>query len=79
MTRRFQKSVGPSVCPFVTLTKKPTPSLLTVEKQFAYQVKGFGILYKKMRRYFQKIFFKNFRANFRKKLHLHKMPTPPSL
>ena len=22
MTRRFQKSVGPSVCPFVTLTKK---------------------------------------------------------
>ena len=41
MTRRFQKSVGPSVClsvypsvcPFVTLTKKPTlSSLLTVEK-----------------------------------------------
>ena len=33
MTRRSQKSVGPSVCPFVTLTKKPTPhSLLTVEK-----------------------------------------------
>ena len=35
MTRRFQKSVGPSVCPSVTLTKKkkPTPlSLLTVEK-----------------------------------------------
>ena len=36
MTRRSQKSVGPSVrpsvCPFVTLTKKPTPpSLLTVE------------------------------------------------
>ena len=27
------KSVSPSVCPFVTLTKKPTPpSLLTVEK-----------------------------------------------
>ena len=34
MTRRFQKSVSPSVrCPFVTLTKKPTPpSLLTVDK-----------------------------------------------
>ena len=29
----FQKSVGPSVCPSVTLTKKPTSlSLLTVEK-----------------------------------------------
>ena len=29
---RFKKSVGPSVRPFVTLTKKPTsPSLLTVE------------------------------------------------
>ena len=37
MTSRFQKSVGLSVrlfvCPFVTLTKRPTPpSLLTVEK-----------------------------------------------
>ena len=33
MTRSFQKSVRPSVCPFVTLTKKPTPPpLLTVEK-----------------------------------------------
>ena len=31
MTRRFKKSVGPSVCLFVTLTKKPSP-LLTVEK-----------------------------------------------
>ena len=30
---RFQKSVGPSVGLFVTLTKKkPTPPLLTVEK-----------------------------------------------
>ena len=33
ITRRFQKSVGASVCPLVTLTKKPTPpSLLTIEK-----------------------------------------------
>ena len=32
VTRRFQKSVGPSVRRFVTQTKKPTPlSLLTVE------------------------------------------------
>ena len=32
---RFKKSVGPSAClsvrPFATLTKKPTPPLLTVE------------------------------------------------
>ena len=33
ITRRFRKSVGPSVCPFVTLTKKSTPpSLLIVKK-----------------------------------------------
>ena len=28
MTRRFQKSVGPSVCPFVTLTKKAHSSFI---------------------------------------------------
>ena len=28
MTRRFQKSVGPSVCPFVTLTKKVHSSFI---------------------------------------------------
>ena len=32
MTSRFRKSVGSSACSFVTLTKKPTPSLLTVER-----------------------------------------------
>ena len=56
MTRRFQlkcRTVRPSVCPFVTLTKKPIPSsLLVVERQFAYQVKGLTILYKKIKRYF---------------------------
>ena len=45
MTKRFQKNVGLSVCPFVTLTKKPTPPLLAVEKLFAYQVKGLTIFY----------------------------------
>ena len=28
MTRRFQKSVGPSLCPFVTLTKKAYSSFI---------------------------------------------------
>ena len=28
MTRRFKKSVGPSVCPFVTLTKKAYSSFI---------------------------------------------------
>ena len=28
MTRRFKKSVGPSVCPFVTLTKKAHSSFI---------------------------------------------------
>ena len=28
MTRRFQKSVGPFVCPFVTLTKKAHSSFI---------------------------------------------------
>ena len=32
MTKRFQKSVGPSVCPFVTLTKKPTPFIIDSRK-----------------------------------------------
>ena len=35
-------------------------------------MKGFDILYKKMKRYFQKIFFKNFRPNFRKNPYVHK-------
>ena len=35
-------------------------------------MKGFGIFYKKMRLYCKKIFFKNFRANFRKITYLHK-------
>ena len=32
MTRRFQKSVGPSVCPFVTLTKKAYSSIIDSRK-----------------------------------------------
>ena len=32
MTRRFQKSVGPSVCPFVTLTKKAYSSIIDIRK-----------------------------------------------
>ena len=32
MTRRFQKSVGQSVCPFVTLTKKAYSSIIDNRK-----------------------------------------------
>ena len=32
MTRRFQKSVGPSVCPFVTLLKKAHSSIIDSRK-----------------------------------------------
>ena len=35
-------------------------------------MKGLGILYKKVRRYFQKTFFNNFRPNFWKITYLHK-------
>ena len=80
MTWRFQKSVGPSVrLSICNAKKKPTPPLLTIEKSFTYLVKGHAIHYKKMKRYFQKNIFQNFRQNFRKNVYLHKMPTPPSL
>ena len=32
MTRRFKKSVGPSVCPFVTPTKKAYSSIIDSRK-----------------------------------------------
>ena len=35
-------------------------------------MKGLNILYKKMKRYFQKNIFQNFRSNFRKIKCLHK-------
>ena len=34
-------------------------------------MKGFGILYKKMKRYFQKMIFQSLRSNFRKITYLH--------
>ena len=33
MTRRFQKSVGPSVCPFLTLTKKTYSSFIIYSRK----------------------------------------------
>ena len=32
MTRRFQKSIGPSVCPFAMLTKKASSSIIDSRK-----------------------------------------------
>ena len=36
MTKRFQKSVGPSVCPFVTLTKRAYSSFIIVGGGWLY-------------------------------------------
>ena len=67
MTRRFQKSVGPSVClsvcPFVTLTKNAYSFIIDsrkISRISGETVKGLTILYKKMMRYFQKNIFQKF-------------------
>ena len=79
MTRRYQKSVGPSVCLSVCNAnkKKPTSPLLTVEKLFAYQVKGLTIFYKKMRYFQKKIqkFYSEFSKHF--VYALNALPTLP--
>ena len=80
MTRRFQKSVGPSVCPFVTLTKKAYSSIIDSKK--IIRISGERVwhpLQENKAIFSKKYFSKILRANFRKILHLHKMPTPPSL
>ena len=81
MTRRFQKSVGPSVCPFVTLTKKAYSSFI-IDCRKIIRISDERVwhpLQENEAIFSEKIFFKKFRANFRKFLHLLKMPTPPSL
>ena len=93
MTRRFRKSVGPSVRPSVCLFVCPSVHLSVCNaNKKAYS--SFIIDSRKIIRIsderaylslqeneeiFLKIFFKTFRANFRKILYWHKMPTPPSL
>ena len=75
------KSVRPSVCPFVTLTKKAYSSFI-IDSRKIIRISGQRVwhpLQENEAIFLKKIFFKNFGANFQKILHLHKMPTPPSL
>ena len=53
--------VRPFVCLFVTLTKKAyTFFIMNSRIIIRFQMKGFGILYKKMKQYFQKNIFQKF-------------------
>ena len=59
MARYFQKKIFPKILHQIFEKLRislniPTPLLLTVEYWSAYQMKGPWILYKKMKRYFQK-------------------------
>ena len=72
------RSVRPSVCPFVTLTKKPTPLLLTVENNSHIKWKGLPFSTRKwsdISKHFSKILDRI----FEKLCNCIKMPAPPSL
>ena len=74
MTRRFQKSVGPSVCPFVTLTKKAYSSFI-IDNRKIIRISGERVwhpLQENEAIFSKKIFFKSFRPNFQKNRYLHK-------
>ena len=74
MTRRFKKSVGPSVrpsvrlsvCPFITLTKKAYSSFI-IDSRKIIRISGERVwhpLHENEAIFLKKIFFKNIRANF---------------
>ena len=63
MTRRFQKSVGPSLCPFVTLTKKAYSSFI-IDSRKIIRTSGERAYHPLHEN--EEIFFTNFRANFEK-------------
>ena len=69
-----------SVCPFVTRTKKAYSSFI-IDSRKTIRASGERPYHplQENGEIFKKIFFKNFRPIIRKILHLHKMPTPPSL
>ena len=58
MTRRFQKSVGPSVCPFVTLLKKAYSSVI-IDSRKIIRISGERVWHplQEMRRYLLKNIF----------------------
>ena len=73
MTRRFKKSVGPSVCPLVTLTKKAY-FFFIIDSRKIIRLSGERAYHplQENEEIFSKNFFKNFRASFRKITYLHK-------
>ena len=79
MTRRFQKSVGPSVCPFVTLTKKAYFSIIDSRKKIRISGKRAYYPLQENEEIFSKKKKLNIRPNFRKNVFELKMPAPPSL
>ena len=74
MTRRFQKSVGPSICPFVTLTKQAYSSFIIDGRKIIHisGERAYNPLQENEVIFSKKINFKNFRSNFRKIRYLHK-------
>ena len=62
---RFKKSVGPFVCPFVTLTKKAYFSFILHSRKII-RVSGERAYYplQENEEIFSKKYFSNFRANF---------------
>ena len=82
MTTRFQKSVGPSVRLSVCNANKKAYFSFIIDSRKIIRISGERVwhpLPENEAIFSKKIFFKDFRTNFRKFLHLHKMPTPPSL
>ena len=73
ITRRFQKSVGPSVCPFVTLKKVYSSFIIDSRKIICITGETVWQPLQENEAIFSKnIFFEYFRANFRKITCLHK-------
>ena len=79
MTRRFQKSVGPPVLPSVCNANKKKYFSFIIDSRKVIRLSGERACHplQENEEIFSKKKFKHFRANFRKILHLHKMPTPP--
>ena len=65
MARRFQQSVGPSVCPLVTLTKKAYSSIIDRGKIIRISgERAYHPLQESEAIFKKKILFKNFKPNF---------------
>ena len=64
MTRRFQKSVGPSVCLFVTLTKKAYSSIINSRKIIRISGNRAWHPLQENEAIFSKIIFQKFKSEF---------------